>query len=844
MERFVDFVLKRRWVVIAVIAALTVAAGAIVAQATIASSIGKLFFGDAPIYLRYLDRIAEFGTDEVIVLGVEDVSVLDPETLDKVEEAVRGIRAFEPVQRVMSILDAQWIRGKAQKNGRVELKTQSYASEARKDPSLARRAELLAKLQADPAASGLLVSGDGRQMIIVVELYPNPDRSAEEGPGLVGKCLDELVAAGFERSQLRRAGQTAAMAEMVKLTRTNLVAVFPLVGLVLLIVVWLLFRRLWPVAVSMGVSLIAVVWTMGIAVLLDKEISILHSITPIVILIVGFSDVIHLCSAYLLELSHGRGKMDAIVASAQDVGRACVYTSMTTFFGFAGMAFVPTPAFRTLGITLGAGVASALLIAVTLVPVIFSFMREPKPWRQGATSRVQDWLDRVLEAFSRTATGRPRMVIAGFVLAFGLACVGLAQLNIDASMTERLGDDNPVARDKSWFEAHFAGANFFDLFVDVPPMELQGEDKKPARCMVKVDCPTPPKVVDEFEGAFDDPEDFDEDATSISGPDGVRCVWQREHIGGTCTYGAPDALWDPDHFSRLVRLHDAIVARKDTDDVQSVVTLYDTMHQALHPEGGAGRMPTDRGGLAQYALVFGDAGGRDFDRIVDFDRRTARLSIRLEDEAFREAYRSGNEIAELGREIMGAEVRVEPSGMLYLMGGWMDKIIAGQRRGLVFTFIAIAILMVIGLRSIRVGLWSMVPNTLPLLLLGGFLGLVFDVVDSDTLILAMLAIGIGVDDTIHFMMRYQIEAKRTPDRALALKNTYDFAGRAIVMTTVTLAIGFSPMLTSQYTTTQLIGALLPLTLVLALLADLLLVPALAQVGPMAMDFQDGETTRS
>ena len=153
-----------------------------------------------------------------------------------------------------------------------------------------------------------------------------------------------------------------------------------------------------------------------------------------------------------------------------------------------------------------------------------------------------------------------------------------------------------------------------------------------------------------------------------------------------------------------------------------------------------------------------------------------------------------------------------------------DELLAGQQRGLLFTFILVALMMCISLRSVGAGLWSMLPNMLPLLVLGGTIGLVQDETDSDTLILAMLAIGIGVDDTIHFLMRYRIEVGRgrTPSEAIAA--TFDFAGRGIVMTTVVLAIGFMPLAFTDYYSTKIMGTMLPYTLVVAVFADLL-VPA-------------------
>ena len=138
--------------------------------------------------------------------------------------------------------------------------------------------------------------------------------------------------------------------------------------------------------------------------------------------------------------------------------------------------------------------------------------------------------------------------------------------------------------------------------------------------------------------------------------------------------------------------------------------------------------------------------------------------------------------------------------------------------------------MIIWMKSVRIGLWSMLPNLLPILVLGGYLGLFYDEIDSDTITIAMIAIGIGVDDTIHFLMRWRFESARSTTTAEALDRTFHFSGRAIIITTVILAAGFAPFAFSDYYSVRIMGTLLPFTLVVALLADLLFVPALVKLG--------------
>ena len=190
----------------------------------------------------------------------------------------------------------------------------------------------------------------------------------------------------------------------------------------------------------------------------------------------------------------------------------------------------------------------------------------------------------------------------------------------------------------------------------------------------------------------------------------------------------------------------------------------------------------------------------------------------------------GREAQALASEVLGEGATIEPSGLIYLLGDWLDEIIDGQRRGLGLSIFVITILMFFALGSVRMALVSMVPNIFPLIVLGGLLGGFFEYVDSDTLAIGMIAIGIGVDDTIHFLVRYRIELARGAGRDQALRRTFAFAGRAIVMTTVILVAGFCPFAMSDYYSTQIMGTLLPLCLIVALLADLLLVPALTAVG--------------
>lgn len=753
MATYVRFILRFR--VFVIVACLAITAGSIhaLSQASLGTSMGRMFFGESPDFKRYLELAEQFGTDEVIIFGLEDIDILSTENLDRLERATARMSENEEVARVMSVLDSQ--RMERTEDGGLEVL--DFAELAREDQE--NRAAILERLANDERSAGLLISRDAADTLIAIEVIGDPEREAEVLPGLVEGFHQILVEEGFPEEKIHRTGFPAVMAEMLSESVYSLTVIFPACALILFIVVFWLFRRTWPVYITMGVTALGVLWTMGFSVsFVSPSIGLMHTMTPAVVMLVAFSDVIHLCSAYLLELGSGKEKREAIEGASIDVGRACFYTSITTFFGFLGMTFVPVPAFRQLGWVLGFGVAIALLIAITIVPIFFHYMPTPTDWREGSSSKIHDWLDRLLGWCARVSVHRAWTVIAGFALFLGFSLYGVSNLYIESAFQGRLSDDNRVSQDLDWFSENFAEANYLDLYV----------------------------AADEDEG-----------------------------------------LYDPELLASISAFQDRIEALPTVDSAQSIVNLIKEMHEKLTGEKDS--LPKSREAIAQYMLLFEMAGGSDLNRMIDFDRKRTRISVRLQSEKMRASYEIGAAAIEDGTEnLEGATI--EATGMLYLMGGWLDDLILGQQKGLLFTFIFITFMMILGLRSPWIGAWSMLPNALPLIAVGGLCGLIWDEVDSDTLVMAMYAIGIGVDDTVHFMMRYKTEAARHSDPEVALKNTFNFAGRAIVMTTIVLALGFSPFATSGYYSVQIMGTLLPYTLIVALLADLLLVPALVSVG--------------
>ena len=129
-------------------------------------------------------------------------------------------------------------------------------------------------------------------------------------------------------------------------------------------------------------------------------------------------------------------------------------------------------------------------------------------------------------------------------------------------------------------------------------------------------------------------------------------------------------------------------------------------------------------------------------------------------------------------------------------------------------------------RSLRISLLAILPNILPLLLMLGLIGWTGMGLKMSTVIVFTIAFGIAVDDTIHFMSRLKSELEAGISPLSAIANTYRSTGKAIVITSIILVLGFSVLLLSSFQTTFTTGLLVSLALLFALFADLLLLPVL------------------
>jgi len=299
-------------------------------------------------------------------------------------------------------------------------------------------------------------------------------------------------------------------------------------------------------------------------------------------------------------------------------------------------------------------------------------------------------------------------------------------------------------------------------------------------------------------------------------------------------YGARDAFKSPDALRELESLQALALQHEGTAAVHSIVDTVKLISRALHSDDPSQYVvPDSRAAISQSLLLYEMSGGAGLRSYVSGDYAVARVSIRTRQmrDAAREALLT--DVQTYVSEQMPA-FRAEVTGMDHMVHTTNKNVILTQVQsfGLAIGMITVMMVLVFGLRA---GLLSLIPNILPIVFALGLMGYAGFGLNMATAIIASIAIGIVVDDTIHFFSHFRDELRKTGDSKLAMSAALTRVGKALCFTTLILVAGFGVFLFSESWIMASYGILSGTAVLVALLGDLFLGPVLlARLSPFAV----------
>ena len=309
-----------------------------------------------------------------------------------------------------------------------------------------------------------------------------------------------------------------------------------------------------------------------------------------------------------------------------------------------------------------------------------------------------------------------------------------------------------------------------------------------------------------------------------------------KHMNGTVTIeaiidtGEVNGWNDPVRLQKLSKLSSGLETYIDDythiGRVISLATIVNETNRALHENDEKFyTIPDDKNLVAQELLLFENSGSDDLEDVVDSQFSKARITIKLPWTGAVKAWDVLEHVKIQVAKTFPNDI-VVTTGMIPLLINTFAHSVSSSVDSYIIAFIAITFMMMIILGSVRIGLLSMIPNLTPIIL-GLLMMYVLNIpLDMFTLLIGSIAIGLAVDDTIHFMHNFRRYYLESGDSTKAIEQTFLTTGKAMVITTIVLSLGFYSYLFGDMIAVQNFGLLTGSVIVLALLSDLLLAPAL------------------
>ncbi|MFU8804521.1 MAG: efflux RND transporter permease subunit [Bradymonadaceae bacterium] len=273
---------------------------------------------------------------------------------------------------------------------------------------------------------------------------------------------------------------------------------------------------------------------------------------------------------------------------------------------------------------------------------------------------------------------------------------------------------------------------------------------------------------------------------------------------------------------------------QDIEEIQAVVqSLEETLEVYTLPRDygyQVNGIPESREQVEQLHLLISDSpdSREGVGRFVTGDFRNVRVLIRVGDVGAKALLGMTTGLEETLAELFPPEsdVRYHITGDAYVASAALDSFIRDLFFSLLLAIVIIFFMITLVFRSLKLGLISLIPNCMPLIVTIGYMGIVGVDLNATTVIIFAISLGIAVDDSIHFFARFKEEQDRHDDVRDAILATYFGAGRAILLTSVLLLTGLAVLMMSDFTPTAQFGLLTNITIGGAVVADLVVLPAL------------------
>jgi len=552
-------------------------------------------------------------------------------------------------------------------------------------------------------------------------------------------------------------------------------------GVLLLLVLTLgvIFRKIRWILVPMLCCGVSVICMMGLLGWFGWEVTVVSSNFISLQLIMTLAIAIHLIVRYreILIRNPQASNRRLILDTVRLKLRPCVYSVATTIVGFGSLVFCELLPVITFGWMMVAGLIVSLIVTFLLFPVVLILLPKERP---AGVRQKRFSLTSILAGFTE-AGGTLILVISGIVLIFSI--IGISKLRVENSFINYFNEDTEIYKGMKLIDQRLGGTTPLDVIVD-----FEKTDELP------VANETTREQSDEV---FEEFDEFDEA--------------ERD-----------EKYWfTSEKIKRIKAVHQYLNGLQETGKVLSLASILEVAEKLNEDK------PLDSFGLA---LLYSESSDEFRNMLikpyVSVEHNQARFWVRVRDseKTLKRRQLLGKIKEELAGELGFDRDSVHLAGLLVLYNDMLQSLFGSQIVTLGITVLLLTAMFLVVFRSLRVALIAILVNVFPVAVVLGVMGWLKTPLNMMTITIAAIGVGIGVDDAIHYIHRFKHEHDKSGKYLNTMYRCHRSIGYAMYYTSVTIIIGFSVLALSNFVPNVYFGLLTGLAMLIALLADLTLLP--------------------
>ncbi len=785
-ETLAYWIAKHKWWILTVILALLVFMVSRLPHTKFDMSTEGFLHDDDPSIIRYNEYREQFGRDEMIVVMIKSNNVFELSFLKKLKRLHDDLEENVPfLNDINSLVNARLTIG-----AEGELIVEDLLEE------MPETAEDIARLKqlvmSNPIYLNLLVSEDGKLTTILIqsdafssegnEEIPESDLLAQDfsGPSTPGGEMEKIPLSNAENSFLVKSVRdmlkkhaspdfplylsgSPVVTDYMKTSMQKDMGRFTLAAIIgISLFLFALFRRISGVLLPIVTVTFSVIFAFALMELTNTALKIPLVILPSFLLAIGIGASVHLMAIFFKYLN-GDNKITAISKALGHSGLPIVMTSLTTAAGLASFSQAEMAPIADLGRFSSVGVLISLVFTIFLIPTLVAIFPIGSS-TQNKRSEINGYMNKWLAGCGEFAvTNRIKVVVVAIGLLI-FSIIGISRLNFTHHVMLWFPENSEIRQNTELIDEQMKGSLAIEVVIDT---------------------------------------------------------------------GRENGLYEPDFLNRLETLAKRIEAFTPEAEgmfigkTMGLVDLVKEINQALNENNSEFySIPQSRKLIAQELLLFENSGADDLEDMVDNQFRKTRLTIKVPWNDSVSYIGFFNFLDDQLEELFENKFDITVTGITEMLMTTVSAMMNSTMQSYTIAAIVITLLMLVLIGRFRLGFLSMIPNLTPIIVTLGIMGWVGTNLDMFTMLIGSIAIGLTVDDTIHFFHNFRKYYDKTGSVHKAVEETLTSTGRALLITTLVLATGFWLFMFATMQNLFNFGLLTGITLVFAFLADIILAPAL------------------